>query len=300
VTAARDDHGRRRRGFAWVAAAYVVGLAVAVLVAWLLRHHHPLLVVAGADLAGTIAVFAFSVALDNSSVYDPYWSVAPIPIVLYYAQAPAAVGVDPVRRWVVTALVTLWGIRLTWNWARGWTGLGHEDWRYRDIRARTGRAYWPASFAVIHLLPTVLVYLGCLALYAALAVGTRPFGAVDVLATAVTLGAIALEATADRQLRRFVLSDPSPGTTLRTGVWAWSRHPNYFGEVSFWWGLALFALAAAPEWTWAWLGPAAMMLLFVFVSVPLIEKRMAARRTAWADYRRRAPALVPRWPRKDG
>ena len=89
-------------------------------------------------------------------------SFAPLPIVIYWALRPQEVGVNPIRVGVVIALVALWGARLTWNWTRGWTGLDHEDWRYVDIKEKTGALYWPVSFLGIHLLPTLWVFLALL------------------------------------------------------------------------------------------------------------------------------------------
>src|SRR5262249_20349941 len=159
-------------------------------------------------------------------------------------------------------LVTWWAVRLTYNWARGWAGLHHEDWRYVDLRRTTGRAYWLVSFVGLHLMPTIQVFLAFLSLYVALAVGTRPFGLLDVVAALVTGGAIALESRADKELVRFRRSQPPPDAILASGVWAWSRHPNYFGEMSFWWGLWLFAMAADPARWWTVIGPVGITLLF--------------------------------------
>jgi hypothetical protein len=131
-------------------------------------------------------------------------------------------------------LVTVWAVRLTSNWAIGWLGLGHEDWRYVDIRQKTGGLYWPASWAAIHMFPTMQVFLGCLALYPAVTSRTSS-NALDALAVAVTGGTIAVEAVADAQLRRFCATK-TPGAIMDRGLWALSHHPNYFGEASFWWG----------------------------------------------------------------
>jgi steroid 5-alpha reductase family enzyme len=274
--------------------AYVVAGLVAGWTARAVGTSHPLMVAAAADLAATAAVFAFSLAFDNSSFYDPYWSVAPVALALYWI-GTAGAGVRGPRQGMVLALVVCWAIRLTWNWLRGWTGLEHEDWRYRDLRAQSGRAYWLVSFVGIHLLPTVVVFLGCLGVYVAVGAGTRPLGLLDAVAAVVTAGAIGLEATADQQLRRFRATATS-GQTLATGLWAWSRHPNYLGETSFWWGLFLFGLAADPGRWWTIAGPLTITLMFLFVSIPMIDRRMLARRPDYADLVRRIPALMP-WPR---
>jgi steroid 5-alpha reductase family enzyme len=280
----------KRGGQFFVVAAYFVALLVALVLARALGDRHPILVAAAADLAATIVVFLFGVVLDNSSVYDPYWSVAPAPIALYWTVAAGSLGL---RQIVILALVTVWGTRLTANWALRWRGPGDEDFRYVEIRGRTGRAYWPASFAAIHLMPTIWVFLGLLPIFPAL---TRTgFGILDFVAIAVTTLAIAIETTADRQLRHYLRSPHDPSDVLDSGLWARCRHPNYLGEILFWWGLFLFGLVAAPGWAWSVVGPLSITLLFVFVSAPWMDRRMLSRHPAWAERMRKLPALVPRF-----
>jgi steroid 5-alpha reductase family enzyme len=273
------------RAFAAVALAYVVGLAVAVVVAMAFAGHTWLTLLA-ADLAATVVVFGFSVARNNSSVYDPYWSVAPIAIALWLASTSS-------RALIVIALVIAWGLRLTWNWARGWRG--YEDWRYADYRAKVGRAYWLVSLFGFHLMPTLWVYAGSLALFPALS-SARPLEILDAVAFVVTAGAIAIETIADQQLRAFRKTNQS-GAILATGLWRWSRHPNYLGEIGFWWGLYLFAVAADRSMWWLIFGPLSINVLFVAISVPLLDRRSIARRPEYAAHMALAPALLPRWRR---
>jgi steroid 5-alpha reductase family enzyme len=297
MSGGRGVANRRAKAFAWVLLAYLVAAAVAFVVgAWSsTAGMSPLATAFAADVAATIAVFCFSFAFGNSSFYDAYWSVAPIPIAIYWGVQPEALDGSFLRQLVVVALVVVWGCRLTYNWARGWSGLDHEDWRYVDIKAATGRLYWPVSFAGIHMMPTLQVFLGCLPLHAALLTGGASFGRLDVVASFVTAGAIWLEARADKELAEFRASSPVPGAILEHGVWAWSRHPNYFGEMSFWWGLWLFGVAAQPSsWWWTMAGAASITLMFRFVSLPLMEKRMAERRPGFAAYRQRSSLVIPR------
>ncbi len=282
----------RRRALAALALAYGAALAAALAVAWALPLRHPVAVAAAADLAATAVVFAASVLCDNSSLYDPYWSVAPVPIALYWAAAGTGA-----RRWLALGLVVAWGARLTANQLRRWRGLADEDFRYREIRARTGRGYWPASLVGIHLLPTAWVFLGLLALFPALALPGRPLGPLDAAGALVAAAGVAIEATADRQLRAFRRRPPEPGAVLSAGLWRLSRHPNYFGEVLFWWGLFLLGVAARPAWAWTAIGPLAITLLFLRVSVPWMDRHMLSRHPAFAERLRSTPALVP-WPRR--
>ena len=287
--------GDRTRAFLWIAVAYLAAGIVALLTGIALADRHPITVAAGADLAATLAVFAFSLAFRNSSFYDAYWSVAPIAIAIYWLAVSQ--GAVEARQVLVLGLVTAWGVRLTWNWARGWEGLAHEDWRYVDLQRTTGRAYWLVSFLGIHLMPTFWVFGGMLGVWAAVCEPGEALGALDALAALVTAGAIALEAGADAQLRRYRASGPPPGGFLKTGLWAWSRHPNYLGEMGFWWGLWLFGVAAAPQHWWTIAGPLAITLMFRVVSLPMIETRMRERRPGFADWAARSSLVLPRPPR---
>lgn len=285
---------RKPRGIFWQAVAYAVGLAAAIGAGAVVRDAHPLLVALVADAAGTVAIFAFSLAFNNSSFYDPYWSVGPMALGAYWLAAGGERPGDDPRAWFAYGFVCVWGLRLTFNFLRGWAGVHQEDWRYVDLRAQHGRRYWLVSFAGVHFFPTLLVFLGCLPLWAALAGAGRPLNWIDAIAAAVTAGAIAIEALSDRQLYRFRRSRPSPSAIMQTGLWAYSRHPNYLGEIGFWWGLYLFALAAGWTYWWTGIGALSITLLFGFVSVPMIDKRHLARRPEYATHMQRVPGILPR------
>jgi steroid 5-alpha reductase family enzyme len=283
----------RGASLALVTLAYLTSLGAAVAAGALVGSAHPLVVVAVADLVGTVAVFVWSRSLNNSSMYDAYWSVVP-PAVAVYFVAVADPGTSVLRQALVLTVVWLWAVRLTGNWARSWPGLHHEDWRYVDMR--TGKApYWPTSFLALHLFPTVQVYLGCLALYPALVTSGTPVGVLDVVAAAVAGAGVVLEFVADEQLRSFNRTK-SAGDVCDEGIWAWCRHPNYLGELLFWWGLWLFALGADLAWWWTVIGPLAMTGMFLGASIPMMERRSAARRPTWGAYADSTPVLIPRRP----
>lgn len=279
------------------AGAYLVAGFAAFITGYLIPGTDAIITALAADCAATVVIFLFSVLLNNSSMYDPYWSVAPLPIAAYWLTSLSGGMLTP-RQIVVLALVTLWGARLTYNWHRQWKGLAHEDWRYVNFRNSTGRFYWPVSFLGIHFFPTLMVFLGCVPLYAIMAQGANSLGPVDIAALLVTAGAIAMETMADRQLHAFVKSNPPRDAVLSSGLWAYSRHPNYFGEVSFWWGIYLFSLAAVGFQWWMIPGAAMITIMFMGVSIPLIEKRMLARRPRFAERQRRVSALIPWFPKK--
>ena len=282
---------KRSASFLVCLAAYAAAGIAAFAVARVAPPNRLILAALLADLAATVVVFGFSLAFDNSSMYDPYWSVAPVAIAGFWLLRALPGGV-PARQILAIALVLTWATRLTVNCLRRWRGLEQEDWRYADFR-RYGRLYWPVSFLGFHLFPTLIVFLGCVPLFTALGPGGRPFGVLDVAAAVVTLAAICIEWTADRQLRGFLASRAGDGALLDTGLWALSRHPNYFGEVLFWWGVWLFGLAAAPSWWWTVAGPVAVTVMFLVVSVPMMDRHMLARRPEYAAVMQRRSGLVP-------
>ena len=285
------------RAFSWVVFAYIAAGAVALATGRLSPFDDAIAVAAAADVAATVTIFAFSLAFRNSSFYDAYWSVAPPVILGYWILSAGNPEIDILRRGACVSLVAIWAVRLTYNWARGWQGLSHQDWRYADIEAKTGPWYWAVSFIGIHMFPTVVVFLGCLPIYSVLTVGSRPFGALDAAAVLVTGTAIALEAAADQQLRTFVTTRRSRSELLASGLWAWSRHPNYLGEILFWWGIFLFGLAADPSSWWTGVGALSITIMFRFVSLPLIETRMLANKPDYKAQIERTNLLVPWFPR---
>jgi steroid 5-alpha reductase family enzyme len=277
------------------AAAYVVALCVAVLVVRAVGISHPLAALGLGTLLATAVIFAVSVVADNSSIYDPYWSLQPAAIAGYYLWT--GWGEVGARQVLATALLLLYAVRLTSNFYRDWPGLSKEDFRYVSFRARAGRAYWPVSFLGIHLLPTMMVYLGCLPLYALTRSGAAGLNWLDAAGVLVLLGAVVLAYVADEQLRAFRSDPRNRGCSIRRGLWVYSRHPNYLGEVATWWGLWLLALAAGLGWWWTVIGAGAITLLFVFVSVPMMEKRSLATRAGYQEYREQTPALLPSFRR---
>ncbi|WP_264078556.1 DUF1295 domain-containing protein [Mycobacterium szulgai] len=250
-----------------------------------------------ADVLATLVVFAFSRAYRNSSFYDAYWSVIP-PLLTFYWWSQAGPGVDTLRCWLVSAVVVLWAVRLTANWVYGFAGLHHEDWRYPMFRDRAGRWEFGVDLFAIHLIPTVEVFAGMLPVYVCV---THPGGDLrwlTAVAFIVGLAAVTLELVADVQLHRFVRTR-RPGEVMDRGLWSWSRHPNYFGEFSFWFALALFGVATSPGDAW-WLfaGAAAMLAMFLGASIPMMETRSLQRRPSYQDVIKRVPRFVPRPPAK--
>jgi steroid 5-alpha reductase family enzyme len=201
---------------------------------------------------------------------------------------------NTIRQFSILALVLFWSIRLTGNWLRGWKNFSHQDWRYVSISGKTGCFYWPVSFLGIHLMPTIVVFLGCLPLWYALS-SVSPTNILDVLAIIFTFTAILIEWIADEQLYRFK-KNATKESFIQTGVWSFTRHPNYLGEISFWVGMFLFLIAAdgiSYSTFWTIIGAISMVVLFKFISIPMMEKRNITRKPGYQNYIDQVPALFP-------
>lgn len=254
---------------------YFVALLFAVATAIYCPSESALVRVAIADVVATIVVFIFSVIYKNSSIYDPYWSVVPIAIVLYWMiDSGSVLELDPLKL-IMAGLIIIWGMRLTVNWMLRWSSLEDEDWRYIDIKNKTGKFYWPVSFLGIHLMPTVWVFMGMVPVYYGIYNLTALTPFITVFAISITVFAIWLETTADNQLRRHLITRTNKNERMKNGVWSIIPYPNYVGEMLFWWGLYLFALAFNVSNWWTIFGPLSITFLFLVISIPMMKKRLA-------------------------
>lgn len=290
------EEAYRSRSFVAIVLAYLAAFAAGAIAITLLAAYAPLVQIAVADLAATLTLFIFARLHRNSSVFDASWSVIPIAIVGYLL---GIYGITA-RGALIGAAVTVWGIRLTYNWARSFPGLHHEDFRYRDLKARA-RAFAPLiDLFGIHLFPSAIVFVSLLPAWLAISSGAEGLTPLALFGFCLALAGTTLEGIADRQLYNFnrVKSKRNaPGELLDRGLFAHVRHPNYLGELVFWWGLALIGASVAPRSIWTYAGALGMTLMFLFYSIPALDRRSLERRPGYREYMERTPALIPRLKR---
>jgi len=238
-----------------------------------------------ADIAATVVTFVFSVIFRNASVYDPYWSVQPIVIILAFAMGKT---ITPVKIMLLFA-VCLWGIRLTANWAYTFHGLDHQDWRYTMLREKTGFFYPFINFTGIHLVPTLVVY-GCILPAVYVVISDAEGNIFSAMAVALSVAAAVFQGTADIQMHKF--RKAKMGGFIRTGLWKYSRHPNYLGEILMWWGVALAAVSVLPFNWYLIAGAIANTLLFLCVSIPMADGRQS-KKEGFAEYKKQTRMLLP-------
>lgn len=247
-----------------------------------------MLAAAAVSLAAMLALWVASLRLRDVSIVDVYWGPG-FAVIAWTAVAVA--GASP-RGLLVAALTTAWGVRLGVHLARRRRGHG-EDRRYAAMRAARGGRFPLVSLFTVFLLQAALLWIVSLPVQAAAASGGR-LGLLDAAGTLLCVAGIAVEATADAQLARFLARPGSGARVMDEGLWRWSRHPNYFGDAVVWWGLGAVGAGGGAPWTLA--GPLVMTVLLVKVSgVALLESTIGARRPGYAEYAERTSAFVP-WP----
>lgn len=239
-----------------------------------------------ADIIATIITFVFSVIFRNSSVYDPYWSVQPMVIVSAYAISSATIG------WAqILCIITifLWGIRLTANWASTFYSMKYQDWRYTMLKEKTKKAYPIVNLLGIHIFPTLVVYL-CVLPAVFMIVNEVQFSIFSAIFFALSICATILQGVADFQMYKFKKS--GQGGLIRIGVWKYSRHPNYLGEILMWWGVALAYVCVMPAHWYLCAGALVNTLMFLFISIPMADKKQS-QKAGFEEYKAQTHMLLP-------
>jgi steroid 5-alpha reductase family enzyme len=238
-----------------------------------------------------LGAWVIATARRNVGLVDVFWSL----FLLFSAMAFALDSPPEMRGWIALCITGAWSLRLATHLAaRNWNAP--EDPRYRAIRARNEPGFAWKSLYLVFGLQAVLAWLISAPLAAAIA-ADEPLGALDCAGATLAVAGLLYESVADFQLTRFRAQAGNAGRVLDSGLWRYSRHPNYFGEFCVWWGLYLLAARGGGWWTI--FSPALVSVLLLRISgVTLLEKDIAERRPAYRDYVRRTPAFFPGRPRE--
>jgi steroid 5-alpha reductase family enzyme len=242
-------------------------------------------------LLATTLTWVVSLFKHDVSIVDSVWSLVLLALCATYF---LRYEFSTTRGTIVLALAAIWALRLSAYIT--WRNRGEpEDARYQAIREKYSPNFAVKSLAIVFLLQGVLAWIISLPLLAAIT-GSRPLYLLDAAAIALVLFGTLFESIADIQLARFKAAPGSRGQVLDTGLWRYTRHPNYFGECCVWWGFYLFAVAAGG-W-WSIVSPILMTFLLLRVSgVALLEKDIRERRPDYAGYIKRTNAFLPGLPR---
>lgn len=240
------------------------------------------------------ALWVVSVVLKNVSIVDMFWGFGFVLVNTYcFFVTPSTPS-----KVLLAVMVALWGLRLSVY--LGWRNIGKpEDFRYREFRRKYGENnYWWISFFQTFLLQGILMFLIAMPLLGVNMNATSDkLSPLEYAGVLLWLTGIIFEAGGDLQLARFKKDPANKGKVLNTGLWRYTRHPNYFGDAAVWWGYGLMSIAAGAYW-YA-LGSVLMTLLIIKVSgVALLEKSLTQQKPQYREYIRKTSAFIPWFPKK--
>jgi hypothetical protein len=250
------------------------------------------------SLAVLMALFAWMAArIGDVSFIDAVWGAA---MAALAALSWAQLGEKGPRASLIAGMAVLWGTRLGWHLYTRWRAHG-EDIRYAKMLGKARRVgKYGAAAARVFAIQAVLLLVTCLpAQLGVLASGGAEIGVLAAAGGTLWLIGFAFETIGDWQLTHFRADPANEGSVLDTGLWRYTRHPNYFGDTCVWWGIWL--AAAEAGWLVALLSlPGPLFLTFTLTrwsGKPLLEKGLTARRPGYAEYVRRTSGFIP-WPPK--
>lgn len=256
-------------------------------------------------LTTALAVLAYvsigwiiSAVLRRADVVDPLWGpgFAVITIACFALKDSGVAGVSPAT--ILLAAVVCWGLRLGLHLVIRWWGEQHEDRRYAGLRAAGSDLWWLRSLFTVFWLQGVIMWLVSLPLQFGLTTAPTEFGSLFFAGLSVWAVGLFFETVGDWQLTQFRNDPANSGKVLSTGLWKFTRHPNYFGDFAVWWGLFLMSLhCGAPAWTA--ISPIAMsVLLMKFSGVGILEKDIRSRRPGYEQYVQETNTFWPWFPKR--
>lgn len=236
--------------------------------------------------------FVFSLIKKRNDVADVAWGLG---FVLLTWASYLISGASGSRGVLVGILVSVWGLRLAWHIYTRNKGKA-EDYRYLQWREEWGKWFYLRSYFQVYFLQGVLLFFIITPVLLINKDAGGELALLDIIGVAVWLFGFYFEAVGDAELAKFIKNKDNKGKLMQSGLWAYTRHPNYFGEVTQWWGLWLVALSVPQGW-FGIIGPITITFLILKVSgIPMLEKKMAEN-PEFAEYKRRVSMFVP-LPRK--
>ena len=277
--------------------SYVIALVAAVISSSFFMDGHLWIAITIGHVVATLIIYLASVLAKNSSFYDPFWSIAPLPIVMYLSFMSYEKDENLIKILVILIPVTYWSLRLTNNWRRSWKGLTHEDFRYIDLKTRFKKFPYLIDFFGIHLYPTLQVNFSLFPLYYYFHSDLSSIPIALYIFSFFTIGTVLLEHLADEQMREFRSKPENKGKTMNSSLWKYSRHPNYLGEVLFWWCLYLMTLSVNLNLWWLFICPLSMTLMFTLVTCSMMDNRSLLNRPDYSTYMAKTSQLLLWWPK---
>ena len=248
---------------------------------------HEFISILVADAVATVVVWLGGVILRTASAYDPYWSIQTLVIYTFIVSKHQNWNLATIALWAVSFLYSL---RLTMNFIIGFHSLTYVDWRYKMLKEKSGKLYQFVNLFGICMFPTLVVYAASLPAFAYASLDSYSY--LDIIGLAVVLLGTLLELVSDIQMKKFVKTRNDRSEVLKRGLWKYSRHPNYLGEILIWFGIALTLIISHINYWSLSLGAIINLLMFLFISIPMEEKHFKSYKPDYEQYKKETHTLL--------
>lgn len=237
--------------------------------------------------------FLISLIVKRNDIMDVAWGMGFVVLAWYSFYLSTAFHLPAV---LVNVLVSIWGIRLAWHiYERN--AKKNEDYRYKKWREEWGRWFFLRSYFQVYILQGFLMSLIALPIVLVNYESMPSINLLTLIGVLIWILGFFFEVVGDLQLARFLRKEENKDKIIQSGLWRYTRHPNYFGEVTCWWGIFLIALSSGGMWL-AIIGPLTITFLILKVSgIPMLEKKMAEN-PDFVEYQKRTSAFFPLPPRR--
>ena len=276
-------------GLIFLALLYALSFAAGILVYKFTDMLNDLLRMFLLSVTPMVIVYIFGLILDNTSIINPYWSIQTPILMMFLMIEYNAFSLGAVLYFMV---FVLWALRLSINYVLVYTGLQYEDWRYKKIKERTGKVYFLVSFLFIFIMPTLVVFVSSLPMYLYILKGCR-FELLQMIGLGVMLIATFYQTQADYEMHLFIKNRSSNKTVYDSKLWKYSRHPNYFGEMVLWLGVAFVFITAQSDMWYVVFCALPVILLHLFIAIPISEKHYLTYKIGYDIYKKNTHMLLP-------
>lgn len=239
------------------------------------------------DVIATVIVWFGGVLLRTASAYDPYWSIQTLIIYTFIVSKHNNWNFATISLFVV---IFIYSLRLTMNFIVGFHSLSYVDWRYKMLKEKSGKAYQLVNLFGICMFPTLVVYSASLPAIAY--ANLTEYSFLDAIGLSVILFGTLLEFVSDLQMKKFVKVRNDRSEVLNKGLWKYSRHPNYLGEILIWFGVALTLIVSHLNYWYLAAGSIVNLLMFLFISIPMEEKHFKAYKPDYEQYKKETSVLL--------
>lgn len=281
---------KRSLGILILSFIYIFSFLIGLIVFNLIENQFDIIIsLLISDVVATVFVWLCGVIFKSASVYDPYWSVQ---TVFIYVSLLVKYNNFNLGNIIFFIFILFWAVRLTYNFIHGFHDLSYVDWRYKMLKEKTKGFYQLVNLFGICMFPTLIVFSASIPafLYVIKDIQSNPFNIIGLLI--MFLGTM-LELKSDIDMSKFKKTRSSNKEIIRAGLWKWSRHPNYLGEILFWYGVALVYIVNDIKCWYTIIGAILNMIMFLVISIPMAEKNLIKYKEGYELYKSDTRMLLP-------